>query len=551
MADRVRLIDIARECGVSVAAVSVALNKPDDICDLAAATRDRIRRTARDLNYHPHWAGQALQAQRTGLVGLFTQPNVGLHNEFNGRVLHGLTQRLADEGCHLVLVTVRSGDAAWQEAIRQRRFDAAVILNAVPGACEQELAEAHLRTVWINAPDLDGQVQEGADQVVVDDLQVVDCAMDHLHALGHRRFVYYRRPVARRTHGSEALRQRGFRAWCRRHRWTSGVVVDSEVDLAAALQADDRPTAVLAYTDAYALRAIRIAHALGRTVPNDLSVVGIDGTDWTALLTPALTSVAIPAETMGASAAALILEPASARIAPLQGTLVVRESTAASRRGFTLVELLVVITIIAVLAGLLIPSIALVQSRARTMSCLSNLRQVGIAIAGYAGDNQDILPSAQLPGGGYHWYEIIAPYAGVGGGSGPVSMYNASFDAKNVVGGCPNYKRTMAWRLGYAINHQLALPHSPRRSLWNTSNISMGRASDFVWSAVTHPSTRILVGDSDQWTLGVSLNGPTWNYGDPGPRHRDRAAWLHVDLHVATYDSTRAARRCYDPENAP
>src|SRR5690606_18105906 len=128
---------------------------------------------------------------------------------------------------------------------------------AVPGACEQELAEAHLRTVWINAPDLDGEVQVGAQQVVVDDLQVVDCAMDHLQALGHRRFVYYRRPVAKRTHGSEALRQRGFRAWCRRHRWTSGTVVDSEADLAAALQAGDRPTAVLAYTDAYALRAIR------------------------------------------------------------------------------------------------------------------------------------------------------------------------------------------------------------------------------------------------------------------------------------------------------
>lgn len=333
MADRVRLIDIARECGVSVAAVSVALNKPDDVCDLASATRDRIRRTARDLNYHPHWAGQALQARRTGQVGLFTQPNVGLHNEFNGRVLQGLTQRLADEGCHLVLVTVRSGDAAWQEAIRQRRFDAAVILNAVPGACEQELSEAHLRTVRINAPDLDGQAQTGADQVVVDDLQVVDCALDHLHALGHRRLIYYRRPVARRTHGSEALRQRGFRAWCRRHRWTTGVVVDSEVDLAAALQGDDRPTAVLAYTDAYALRAIRIAHALGLVVPGDCSVIGIDGTDWTALVTPALTTIAIPAEAMGESAARLILAPPAAGIEPLRGTLLVRESTASPRGG--------------------------------------------------------------------------------------------------------------------------------------------------------------------------------------------------------------------------
>ena len=67
-------------------------------------------------------------------------------------------------------------------------------------------------------------------------------------------------------------------------------------------------------------------------------------------------------------------------------------SARAPRRGFTLVELLVVIGIIAVLISILLPTIARAQEASRRVNCLSNLRQVYTAYVFYAQDNHDQVP---------------------------------------------------------------------------------------------------------------------------------------------------------------
>lgn len=66
------------------------------------------------------------------------------------------------------------------------------------------------------------------------------------------------------------------------------------------------------------------------------------------------------------------------------------------RQHFTLIELLVVIAIIAILAAMLLPALSAARSRANAASCLSNLKQLGLAYQQYSGDNQGWLcPSSQ------------------------------------------------------------------------------------------------------------------------------------------------------------
>jgi prepilin-type N-terminal cleavage/methylation domain-containing protein len=67
-------------------------------------------------------------------------------------------------------------------------------------------------------------------------------------------------------------------------------------------------------------------------------------------------------------------------------------TTGPINRAFTLIELLVVIAVIGILCALLLPALAGAKERGRRVACLSNLRQIGVAIHGYAEDNDGNIP---------------------------------------------------------------------------------------------------------------------------------------------------------------
>lgn len=210
------------------------------------------------------------------------------------------------------------------------------------------------------------------------------------------------------------------------------------------------------------------------------------------------------------------------------------------RIAFTLIELLIVISIIAVLASMLLPALAKVRERTRSIACASNLKQLGVAFHSYAGDYNDNLPPVRGAVGGYWWDQVIAPYFGkqciLYGGSTNESFGNGYMR-------CPGYAygRSGVWEaLSYGVNdpgvfgvpYTSAYPMACRRLGNVKSNIFL--ASDKnptvdnrqVNNPACHWYTLVLDFDADG--VNDTYNG-SYPYNNFDPRHMDGMNFVMAD----------------------
>jgi prepilin-type N-terminal cleavage/methylation domain-containing protein/prepilin-type processing-associated H-X9-DG protein len=205
-------------------------------------------------------------------------------------------------------------------------------------------------------------------------------------------------------------------------------------------------------------------------------------------------------------------------------------------RGFTLIELIVVITIMSILAAILFPVFAHAREKARASICLSNCRQIGVGIMLYSQDYEEAYPLyAHYPNHDHWWFEVIQPYI-----------------RSEDVFACPDVgvhqpSASYGWN-GYGANYEHVIMYGPGWS-WTQEPGTQGPARQ---SNLGRPAETIMIADAQGetgWAKGwgwaavyctIDLpNGVFW-YRDVGldktwglsDRHNEGGNYILADGHA-------------------
>jgi DNA-binding LacI/PurR family transcriptional regulator len=317
---RTTIKDVAAAVGVAASTVSNAYNRPDQ---LSAALRDRIFAEAERLGYGgPNPIARGLRTRSSGVVGvLLGGPLTAAYLEpIAAATLLGISEELAAEQLALTLVPpqTKTGLPA---------ADGVIVLceDADDPLLERAIRQGMPVVLIDSPPDF------GAPSVAVDDTIAARGAAGHLIAMGHTRIgiivdridgegrkgrcteerltAVSRLRVRARLEGYRLAIEAGGLDWADVAVIEAGGSAEEDGAEAATLllqEGVNRPTAILATSDALAAGALVAARALGIEVPAQLSIVGFDDT-LLRVTTPALTTVRQPHRQKGRRAAKMLL----------------------------------------------------------------------------------------------------------------------------------------------------------------------------------------------------------------------------------------------------
>ncbi|GAB3432615.1 LacI family DNA-binding transcriptional regulator [Actinophytocola sediminis] len=331
---RVTIAEIARRARVSKTTVSRVLNNKGEV---DASTAIRVREVIAATGYTPSAGAVGLARGRTQTVGMLVP---GLTWPWMGDVLQGVADVLEARGYGLLLNTMNRGAdslAQFARHVSANAFDGLLLveppdtLSYITG-----LHESGLPVVMID----DRGHHPGFPSVATSNHEGAAAAADHLLATGRTRIAMVTGPA---EFGCTRDRTAGLRTWLA----SAGVGFDDRLLVegdftrgggqAAVTDLLGRGTpfdAVFAHNDLMAVGVLDGLRTAGRTVPDDVAVIGFDDISIAAHTRPALTTVRQPSREMGEAAATMLLDnltgtalPAAPHVVPT--SLVIRESAPA------------------------------------------------------------------------------------------------------------------------------------------------------------------------------------------------------------------------------
>lgn len=296
--------DVARRAGVSVTTVSRVVNGTGPVRE---ETRLRVEAARAELRYVPHGTARSLITRRTQILGVVLPD---LFGEFFSEVIRGMDPQAQEHGYHLLLSGSHDDRREIEFAMgaMRGRVDGLIVMSPdVPGRELAECLPPDVPVVLLNC-DVTGSPFPAIN---VDNFGGAREMVRHLVGLGHRRVAMVK--------GAEANfdareRLRGFQAAVAEAGGAvEGVAVAGDFTEAggyraaqALLRDGPRPDAVFCANDSMAVGAISALREAGLRVPEDVAVAGFDDVPIARYLSPALSSVHVDVQDLGAKAIAML-----------------------------------------------------------------------------------------------------------------------------------------------------------------------------------------------------------------------------------------------------
>ncbi|MEU9010675.1 LacI family DNA-binding transcriptional regulator [Streptomyces sp. NPDC048479] len=324
----VTIADVAREAGVSKTTVSRVLNTKGEV---DAGTAARVREVIASLGYVPSLGAVGLARGSSRTVGMLTPP---LTWPWMGEVLQGVVDTVEAAGYGLLLFTCNRGAESVEHFTSQvsaRAFDGLLVVE--PENTLDTITAMHRKGLPVVLIDDRGHHPE-FPSVATTNREGGASAAGHLLAAGRSRPLIV---TGRRHFGCVQDRLEGFLEVLPTELIAEGDFTELSGRLAVERQlATGRHfDSVFAHNDLSAAGALRALRAAGRSVPDDIAVVGFDDIPMAQHTEPPLTTVRQPMREMGETAARMLLAHLGGTAAPhepviLPTELIVRRSAPSS-----------------------------------------------------------------------------------------------------------------------------------------------------------------------------------------------------------------------------
>jgi DNA-binding LacI/PurR family transcriptional regulator len=325
------MADVAQLAGVSGQTVSRVANGRQNV---DAVTRARVQDAMRQLGYRPNGAARALRSGEFRSIGVivFELSTFGTTRTLDA-IATAATARGYSVNLRPVLEVSQSAVTEAFNRLSEQAVDGVIVLNEA-----QVLDDVQLPTS-LPVVVLDASSHYGYPVVDADQTQGARLATEHLLGLGHETVWHLAGP--RTSYSADRRRRSWEQTLIERGRDVPPVLVGdwsptSGYEVGRELAANDKVTAVFVANDQMALGLLRALHECGRTVPDDVSVVGFDDMEESACFWPPLTTIRQTFAEIGHRSVDALLadlnapDPHPAPIA-IPTELIIRHSTAPPR----------------------------------------------------------------------------------------------------------------------------------------------------------------------------------------------------------------------------